>query len=127
MIGSGRFTWDVASTADGAKVQQYTDNGTGAQRFSITAGSDTTTFVLTNQTSGKCLDVAAAGTANGTKVQLYDCNGTGAQQWTQGANGSLVNTGSGKCLDDTDWSTTDGTQLQIWTCTGTANQSWTLG
>ncbi|WP_433040337.1 ricin-type beta-trefoil lectin domain protein [Dactylosporangium sp. CS-033363] len=106
-----------ASSANGAKIQLWTCNGTTAQQWTV--GGDGTVRAL-----GKCLDVAAANSANGTKVQLYDCNGTTAQQWTAGPNNSLV--ALGKCLDATGPSSADGTQLQIWSCTGSANQQWIL-
>jgi hypothetical protein len=107
-----------ASSANGAAVQLYTCNGTGAQSWTHTGN--------TFRALGKCLDVAAAGTANGSKVQIFDCNGTNAQNWTTGANGGLVNAGSGKCLDVTGNSSADATRLQIWTCSGAANQRWTV-
>jgi hypothetical protein len=108
----------AASSANGAHVQLYDCNGTGAQNWTIADDGSL-------QALGKCMDVTAASTANGAKVQLYDCNGTGAQKWSA-SNGQLVNTGSGKCLDATDNSSANGNQLQIWTCAGTANQKWTL-
>jgi hypothetical protein len=124
--GTGRITGyggkcvDIAgaSSANGAKVQLYTCNGTGAQQWTV--GGDGTVRAL-----GKCLDVAAAGTANGTRVQLYDCNGTGAQQWRRSGD-ELVNVNANKCLDATGPSSADGTPLQIWSCTDAANQQWTL-
>lgn len=54
----------AASTANGANVQQYTDNGTGAQRFSIM-----------NPTSGKCLDIKDWSTADRAPLQQWDCTG----------------------------------------------------
>jgi chitinase len=107
-----------ASSANGAAVQLYDCNGTGAQSWTV--GSDGTLTAL-----GKCMDVTSAGTANGSQVQLYDCNGTNAQKWTA-SNGELVNAGSGKCLDATGPSSANGTRLQIWTCAGGTNQQWTL-
>jgi chitinase len=108
-----------ASAANGAAVQLYDCNGTGAQNW--TAGSGGTLQAL-----GKCMDVSAAGTADGTKVQLYDCNGTGSQVWQKGTGNTLVNPQSGKCLDATGPSSANGTRLQIWTCAGGTNQQWTL-
>jgi predicted chitinase len=121
ITGLGGKCVDVAgaSTANGAAVQLYDCNGTGAQSW--TAADNGTIQAL-----GKCMDVTAAGTANGTKIQLYDCNGTAAQLWTA-SNGALVNSGSGKCLDATGQSSANGTRLQIWTCAGSVNQRWTLG
>jgi beta-glucanase (GH16 family) len=108
-----------ASTADGAHVQIYTCNGTGAQSWTWNSGDGTIRAL------GKCLDVTSAGTANGTKVQSWTCNGTGAQSWVVNSNGTVQNTNSGRCLDDTGGNTADGTQLQIWDCSGSnANQIW---
>jgi hypothetical protein len=120
ITGYGGKCVDVAgaSSANGAQVQLYTCNGTGAQAWTVADNGSL-------QALGKCLDVAAAGTTDGTRVQLYDCNGTGAQQWTA-SNGELINPASGKCLDATGPSSADGTPLQIWTCAGSANQLWNL-
>jgi chitinase len=120
ITGYGSKCVDIAaaSSANGAKVQLFTCNGTNAQTWT-TSGS-------TLQAMGKCMDVSAAGTANGAKVQLYTCNGTGAQAWQHTASGQLVNPASGRCLDATGPSSADGTQLQIWDCTGGSNQKWTM-
>jgi chitosanase len=121
ITGIGGKCVDVAgsSSANGAAVQLYDCNGTGAQTWTV-GNSDNTIRAL-----GKCLDVTAAATTNGAKIQLYDCNATGAQTWTV-SNGALVNSGSGKCLDATGQSSANGTRLQIWTCTNATNQRWTL-
>jgi chitinase len=121
ITGIGGKCVDVAaaSSANGAAVQLYDCNGTGAQTW--TAGTDGTLRAL-----GKCMDVAAAGTANGSLVQLYDCNGTGAQQWQAQGNGTLRNPVSAKCLDASNNSSANGTRLQIWDCFAGANQRWTL-
>ncbi|NUT95110.1 MAG: carbohydrate-binding protein, partial [Saccharothrix sp.] len=119
IVGTSGKCVDVsgAGTADGTKIQLWTCNGTGAQRWQR-AGQ-------TWQALGKCLDVSGAGTADGTKVHLWTCNGTVAQTWVAGTNGSLVNPNSGKCLDAAGGATADGTQLIIWPCNGGANQKWT--
>jgi chitosanase len=121
ITGIGGKCVDVAgaSSANGAAVQLYDCNGTGAQSWTV-GNPDNTLRAL-----GKCLDVVAASTANGAKAQLYDCNGTDAQKWTV-SGGTLVNSGSGKCLDATGQSSANGTRLQIWTCTNGTNQRWTL-
>ena len=62
-------------------MQQYTDNGTTAQRFSIAPGSDQTTWVITNQNSGKCLDVADWSTNDGGRIQQWTCAGTANQAY----------------------------------------------
>ncbi|GHJ44436.1 hypothetical protein Cs7R123_17780 [Catellatospora sp. TT07R-123] len=109
---------DNAGSADGTKVQLWTCNGTGAQRWSRVG----TSF----RALGKCLDVDNAGTANGTKAQLWTCNGTGSQVWQPQANGSLLNPQSGKVLDALGGGTADGTQIHIWDYVAAASQHWTV-
>ncbi|WP_328539873.1 ricin-type beta-trefoil lectin domain protein [Streptomyces sp. NBC_00344] len=118
--GYGGKCVDVASasSANGAAVQLYDCNGSGAQSWTVAADGSLKAL-------GKCMDVTAAGTANGSKIQLYDCNGTSAQKWTA-SGGRLVNTGSGRCLDATGPGSANGTRLQIWDCAGSANQQWTV-
>jgi glucosylceramidase len=106
-----------ASSANGAAVQLYDCNGSGAQQWTR-SGTQL-------QALGKCLDVASAGTANGSLIQLWDCNGFAAQQWNVTAGNDIVNVGASKCLDVTGNNSANGTRLQIWTCTGAGNQKWT--
>jgi glucose/arabinose dehydrogenase/PKD repeat protein len=107
-----------ASTADGAKVQLYTCNGTSAQTWTRNG--------QTYQALGKCLDVAGGAVADGTKAQLWTCNGSGAQNWTPRADGTILNPQSGKCLDVSGSNSANGTQIVIYTCTAAANQKWIL-
>ncbi|WP_064741897.1 lectin [Hamadaea tsunoensis] len=119
--GIAGYCLDVAnsSTADGAKVQVYSCNGTNAQR--VTVPGDGSLQVL-----GKCLDVDHSGTANNTLVQLWTCNGSGAQKFTYSATTkALTNPQSGRCLDDPGGSTS-GAQLVIYDCNGGTNQQWTI-
>ncbi|CAG6390735.1 ricin-type beta-trefoil lectin domain protein [Streptomyces cocklensis] len=79
LVGQGGKCLDLASddNTDGAKVQIYDCNGTGAQTWSYTSSDK----ALRNPASGKCLDVPAAVTTPGTQLDIYTCNGTTAQQW----------------------------------------------
>lgn len=117
--GSGRCI-DIpgANAADGARLQIWDCNGSGAQQWTI--GSDGTIRAL-----GKCMDAAAAGTANGTAIQLWTCNGTSAQRFTVTAGGDIVNIGANKCVDVVGRGTANGSQLQLWDCSGGSNQKWT--
>jgi len=83
-----------ASTANGANVQQYTDNGTGAQRFSIvpTDSDDPTAFSIMNQTSGKCLDIKDWSTADRGALQQWSCSGGLNQSFRFYAPGSTTPT-----------------------------------
>ncbi|MGW3041834.1 glycoside hydrolase family 3 C-terminal domain-containing protein [Kitasatospora sp. NPDC001159] len=108
-----------ASTANGAAVQLYHCNSTGAQDWSVQQDGSLRAF-------GKCLDVTNGWTAAGTPAQLYDCNGTGAQRWQPRGDGTLLNPASNRCLDAQDGSSADWTRLQIWDCHAGPDQRWTL-
>jgi len=63
-----------ASGADGAPLQQWTDNGTNAQRFRLTEfGAGVVT--LANVNSGKCVQADAAA------LRQYGCTAAGTQQF----------------------------------------------
>lgn len=116
-------------TGNGTLLQQWTCNSTGAQQYTLSAGSDDN-YNLIGKTSGKCVDVLNAGTANGAVIQLWSCNDTSAQKYSLVSDGagyySLQNTNSGKCLDVLNASTSDGATVQLWTCNATDAQKWKL-
>jgi chitinase len=121
---------NAASTANGAQIQQFTCNGTGAQSFVVSDQGDGWYKIL-NANSGKAVDIASASTANGANVQQYTDNGTGAQRFSivptdsdDPTAFSIMNQTSGKCLDIKDWSTADRGVLQQWSCAGSLNQSF---
>ena len=72
---------DVAagSTANGAAVQLYTCNGTGAQQFTLNAAGD-----LVNPQANRCVDIVDVNPNAGAHLQLWDCAGTANQKWHQG-------------------------------------------
>jgi glucosylceramidase len=121
ITGLGGKCLDVAggSSANGAAVQLYDCNGSGAQQWTV--GTDGTIRAL-----GKCLDVTGQSTADGAQLQLWDCGGTANQRWAATAARDIVGAASSKCLDATGNSSANGTRLQIWTCTGAANQKWNV-
>ena len=88
-----------AGTHDGANVQQWTCNGTGAQSFRIETVSGELVR-LVNTHSNKCVDVAGGGSADGTNVRQWTCNGNGAQTFRIDDAGAgqvrIVNPQSGK-------------------------------
>jgi hypothetical protein len=119
--GSNRCIDIPSSNAvDGARLQLWDCNGTGAQRWTFNADGSITAL-------GKCMDVSGGSTANGAAVQLWTCNGTGAQKFTLSAAGDLVNTQANKCVDVTNVGTANGSKLQLWDCTGGSNQKWRRG
>ncbi len=69
-----------AATSDGALVDTWDQNGTVAQKWTITSNGDGT-WTLVNPNSNKALDVYGASTANKATIDIWDINGTVAQKW----------------------------------------------
>ena len=128
-VGSGKVL-DVASGswANGANIQQWTANGTGAQAFYV-ENLNNGYYRITSAMTGRAVDVNGGINENGTNVQQYTKNNTGAQQWKpEYANGRFVfvNRATGKLLDVDGGSTADGANVQIWERNGTDAQGWKL-
>lgn len=118
------------STADGAGVIEYTNNGNLDQQWGI-QGADSGYFNLIDANSGKALDDTGGSTSNGTQMQQYSIGGTGNsnQQWQFAAVGdgtyTVTNRTSSLNLDLTGGSSADGTPIQQWSpATGDVNQHW---
>ncbi|WP_430122144.1 RICIN domain-containing protein [Paenibacillus solani] len=118
-----------SGTTAGTNVQIWTDNGSGAQKWTIYRNADGT-YKLINMNSALALDVAGSGTANGTNVQVWTDFGNPAQTWniTRNADGTykLINPNSGKALDVASSGTDNGTNVQIWVDNGSNAQKWNL-
>jgi Ricin-type beta-trefoil lectin domain/Putative Ig domain len=104
-----------ASTVSGTKVDIWTCNGTGAQKWTFAGGA---LSVL-----GKCLDDVTQGGA-GSKLVIWTCNGHKAQTWTHLSNGEYVLKLNGLCLTDPSGSSVNGTQVVIRACRAFADQKW---
>ena len=70
----------AASTADGAAVQQWDCNGTGAQLFHVSSVGGGYVKIV-NATSNKALDVTDVSTADGALIQQWTYGG-GTNQHT---------------------------------------------
>ncbi len=117
---------DAASTDDGANIQQYQCNGTGAQQFDVTNMGNGVYRIL-NSNSGKAVDVASSSLNDGANIQQWTSNNTGAQRFAIKAIAggfTLRNQTSGKCVDVAAWSTADRGNIQQWTCNGKQNQTF---
>lgn len=84
-VNSGKALDCVAGgTESGTNVQQYSQNGTGAQQWflrSATDASGKTYYQIVNVRSGLALDVLGGSSQAGANVQIYSPNGTAAQHW----------------------------------------------
>ncbi|MCT2591716.1 RICIN domain-containing protein, partial [Streptomyces sp. N2-109] len=63
-------------TADGTRVQLWTCNDTGAQKWQPQPDG-----TLRNPQSGKCLDAEGATWNDGTRTHLWTCHTGPNQQW----------------------------------------------
>jgi beta-glucanase (GH16 family) len=115
------------STADGAKMQQWTNYTASNQQFRVDdMGSGY--YKLTAIHSGKVLDVPSASTSTGVRLQQYTDNGTDAQRWrivdVGGGYYKLINKASGLAMDVSGASTADGAAVQQWTDNNSDAQKW---
>lgn len=69
-----------ASSSNGANIQLYSSNGTGAQKWKVGRNADGT-YTFRNAANGKALDVKSASAVAGANVQQYTSNATAAQKW----------------------------------------------
>jgi len=118
---------DGGSSADGANVQLWSDNGKAQQRWKVVdAGGGY--YKLLAESSGKALEVAGGAAYDGANVQQWTDNGQTNQQWQIISLGSgyykLISRASGKALDVVGGYTNDGANVQQWTDNGNAQQKW---
>ncbi|MFL5996941.1 MAG: RICIN domain-containing protein [Streptomyces sp.] len=125
---------DVASgsTANGAKVIQWSSNGGTNQQWTLTKVADNI-YTLKSVKSGLCLDVPNQSTTTGVQLQQWTCNGGTNQQWFLDLVGSysgstymLAGVGSDLNIGITGASTTQGAAVVQETGTGATSQQWSL-
>ena len=117
------------STADGARIMQYADNGGNNQKWRLQydgAGY----FRLLNVNSNKVMDVVSGSTADGAGIIQYTDNGGNNQKWLLIDRGSgryeIRSKLSGKSLDVESASLNSGALLIQMTAGGGNSQRWTL-
>ncbi|WP_082159682.1 RICIN domain-containing protein [Micromonospora sp. HK10] len=116
-----------ASTADGARITQWTrNNGTNQQWQFVDSGGGY--YRLKSRNSGKVLDVNGASTADGAAVvQWSDHNGTNQQfRLADSTDGyvRLLNRNSGKAVEVQNAATTDGANVVQYSDWNGTNQQW---
>lgn len=117
------------STADGANVLQWTDNGKTSQQWVITK-EDGDGYKIMNVNANKALDVDNNSVADGGNVLIWRDNGQANQRWFIQSTGdgyyTIENLNSAKFLDVEKESTADGGNVLQWGGNGAANQQWKL-
>lgn len=125
------YVWDIddASSANGANLQLYRDNGTNAQKFQFTYNPDGY-YTIKNVNSGKVIDCANAASANGTNIWQYASNNSNAQRWKLKSAGNGYFTFmckcNGKMADVSGGVAANRTNIQIYQSNGSAAQKFKL-
>ncbi|MFF0015336.1 RICIN domain-containing protein [Streptomyces sp. NPDC005374] len=117
------------STADGAAIIQYQDNGGKNQEWQLKSTGDGY-YELVNHNSGKVLEVKDASTEDFAAIQQATDSGAANQQWqiddVTGGAVKIVSRNSGKVLDVMSASEADGAAIIQYHDTGGDNQQWQL-
>ncbi|RAG84379.1 hypothetical protein DN069_17095 [Streptacidiphilus pinicola] len=125
----GRIDVSNDSTADGASILQWQDNGQADQRWSFTAQSGGAVTVV-NANSGKLLNIPGPTTGQGTQLIQYHDDGNSNSRWqVLDAGPNLVQFRSvydGQLIDLNNSGRSNGTSVLQWPADGGVNQTWTL-
>lgn len=123
---------DVAggSNSDGANIQSWESNNSGAQKWNIFKNNDGS-YRIINAVNGKAMDVSEAKAYVGANVQQYTWNGSNAQKWIvrydreagfvfeSSLNANLV-------LETSSHDAGNGVNIQLGTASGRGNQRFCL-
>ena len=119
---------DSDSTANGANVVQWTDNGKASQKWTISYEGDG--YKLINVNANKALDVDNSSLQDSGNVLIWADNGQLNQRWNiaEASDGyvTIENVNSGKMLDVDNGSMSDGGNVLQWGSNGGINQQWKL-
>ena len=113
---------------NGAKIQQWTYNGTTAQQFEFSHQGEGV-YIIRGVVSGKALDVDAISTNDGVKVQLWDYLGTANQRFIAYKSGShyqLIATHSSKAIKVAGNSANSGAAVEQWQNNSESSSEWEL-
>ncbi|MEU5432846.1 RICIN domain-containing protein [Streptomyces sp. NPDC020719] len=118
------------STADGTRVQQWTDQSTVNQQWRLRPTGDGY-YALVNRNSGKVLGIAGGSTARSAAAEQQTDSSSASQQWRiddVSGSGAVTFTSrrSGQVLDVSGGSTAQGAAIIQYPGRGSANQQWKL-
>jgi photosystem II stability/assembly factor-like uncharacterized protein len=118
------------STADGTRIQQWTDQSTANQQWKLKPAGNGY-YELVNRNSGKVLGIAGGSTARAAAAEQQTDSSSASQEWRideVGGSGAVTFTSrkSGLVLDVSGGSKADGGKIIQWPGSGSANQQWKL-
>lgn len=118
------------STADGTRIQQWTDQNTANQQWKLRPTGDGY-YELVNRNSGKVLGIAGDSTAQAAAAEQQTDSSSTSQEWRMdevGGSDAVVLTSrrSGQVLDVSGGSTADGAAVIQYRGHGSTNQQWKL-
>ncbi|MBW5480447.1 RICIN domain-containing protein [Streptomyces bambusae] len=118
------------STADGTRIQQWTDQNTANQQWKLRPTGDGY-YELVNRNSGKVLGIAGDSTAQAAAAEQQTDSASTSQEWRiDDVSGSdavvLTSRRSGQVLDVSGGSTADGAAVIQYRGHGSTNQQWKL-
>ncbi|MFF8191694.1 RICIN domain-containing protein [Streptomyces bobili] len=118
------------STADGTRIQQWTDQNTANQQWRLKPTGDGY-YELVNRNSGKVLGIAGDSTAEKAAAEQQTDSSSTSQEWRIGdVSGSdavtFTSRKSGLVLDVSGGSTAQGATVMQYSDRGSTNQQWKL-
>ncbi|MGW5780659.1 RICIN domain-containing protein [Streptomyces sp. NPDC003863] len=118
------------STADGTRIQQWTDQTTANQQWRLRSTGDGY-YELVNRNSGKVLGIAGDSTAQAAAAEQQTDSSSASQEWrVDEVSGSdavtFTSRRSGQVLDVSGGSTADGAAVIQYGGHGSSNQQWKL-
>ncbi|MEU4730030.1 RICIN domain-containing protein [Streptomyces sp. NPDC023588] len=118
------------STADGTRIQQWTDQGTANQQWKLRPTKDGY-YELVNRNSGKVLGIAGDSTAQAAAAEQQTDSSATSQEWRiddVSGSGAVTFTSrrSGQVLDVSGGSTAEGAGVIQYPGRGSTNQQWKL-
>ncbi|MGW1272747.1 RICIN domain-containing protein [Streptomyces sp. NPDC002491] len=118
------------STADGTRIQQWTDQNTANQQWRLKPAGEGY-YELVNRNSGKVLGIAGSSTARSAAAEQQTDSSSTSQEWKiKDVSGSdavtFTSRRSGLVLDVSAGSTADGATVVQYPSRGSTNQQWKL-
>ncbi|MFF1508242.1 RICIN domain-containing protein [Streptomyces sp. NPDC058326] len=118
------------STADGTRIQQWTDQNTANQQWRLRSTGDGY-YELVNRNSGKVLGIAGGSTARSAAAEQQTDSSSPSQEWqidtVSGTDAvTFTSRASGLVLDVSGGSTAQGAAIIQYPGRGSTNQQWKL-